>query len=631
MMTRKIGKLLRGKATPMQLMLACVLGSLMGFMPGFTQAAGVLVVLTILLIVLNANLFLAAMTGLLAKAVALAVMPATFLVGRLLLDGPLSGLFQWMINAPVLALFGFDYYLTTGGLVMGAIFGVIIGVLVIRAITAFRKKMATVQEGSERYQKWANTWYVKLITFVFIGGGGKKDYAQLLTKKMGNPFRTIGVIAAVLFLALIWIAGQFFNEPIVTAAVRGGLERANGATVDIDRADLSFRESRLTLEGFAMADPNDLGTDLLRASTVTAAISGRDLLRKRLALDEVVLIDASSGEERRIPGRIVGRRPQPAPDDPTIRLPEEKTIEEYIEQAEVWKERLAQARRWLERLSGPEEAVEPDPEKRKETLRDRLDQQIREAGYAWVRANHLIAETPTFIVYKLDAERVQAKQLEDETVNIRGRNVSTHPHLNKEPASIRIESSGDRLFALLSLDHVIDAAKQSELRFHLKGIDTDTIAKHLKLGGETVLKGGTTDVVTSGIYGEEGPGWVDLPLNVTLHNATLSIAGREELIDQFVLPIRVRGPIDQPLITVDDDQLAQALIDAGAGRLVRELEGRLKLDERIGDQLDRIGIPGLGGSREQNGDAGNDKDPADRIGDAIREGAGGLLRRGGDR
>ena len=35
---RKIGKLLRGAATPFQIWLACLLGSLLGFVPGFTRA-----------------------------------------------------------------------------------------------------------------------------------------------------------------------------------------------------------------------------------------------------------------------------------------------------------------------------------------------------------------------------------------------------------------------------------------------------------------------------------------------------------------------------------------------------------------------------------------------------------------
>ena len=53
-----------------------------------------------------------------AKILSLALMPVSFALGRVLLDGPTSGLFSAMINAPVLALFGFEYYAVTGGLVL---------------------------------------------------------------------------------------------------------------------------------------------------------------------------------------------------------------------------------------------------------------------------------------------------------------------------------------------------------------------------------------------------------------------------------------------------------------------------------------------------------------------------------
>ena len=56
MIAKRIAKILRGSATPAQMMMACVLGAALGFMPGFVQSPGLIVVLTLLLIVLNANL-----------------------------------------------------------------------------------------------------------------------------------------------------------------------------------------------------------------------------------------------------------------------------------------------------------------------------------------------------------------------------------------------------------------------------------------------------------------------------------------------------------------------------------------------------------------------------------------------
>ena len=157
MFTRKIGKLLRGDATPFQLYTAAILASLIGFIPGFMQGPGLFLTFLALLVVLNANLALAALIGGLAKLISLLIMPITFEVGCFLLDGPTSGLFQSMINAPVLALFGFEHYATTGGLLMGLIFGILCGILVSKIVHSFRKKIADLEQNSEKFQRYIRT------------------------------------------------------------------------------------------------------------------------------------------------------------------------------------------------------------------------------------------------------------------------------------------------------------------------------------------------------------------------------------------------------------------------------------------------------------------------------------------
>src|SRR5688500_19277982 len=104
MISRSIGSILRGKGTPAQFMMACILGAALGFMPGFKQAPGLAICLTLLLVLLNANLFLAVTVGLLAKLAALALMPVSFAIGRFALDGPTQRLFKSMINAPALEI-----------------------------------------------------------------------------------------------------------------------------------------------------------------------------------------------------------------------------------------------------------------------------------------------------------------------------------------------------------------------------------------------------------------------------------------------------------------------------------------------------------------------------------------------
>lgn len=158
-LTRELGSFLRGNATPFQLYSACILGGLMGFSPGFDHAPGMMLVFSLLLLVLNANLPVAALWGLLGALISYfePVQAACFHLGRWLIDGPTSSLFTWLINAPVFAWFGFENYVATGSLVLGLIYGVLVGWLVTTGLQRFRAWMAHLQKDSARYQApWPN-------------------------------------------------------------------------------------------------------------------------------------------------------------------------------------------------------------------------------------------------------------------------------------------------------------------------------------------------------------------------------------------------------------------------------------------------------------------------------------------
>ena len=140
MITRRIGKLLRGKTTPFQVFSAGILGALIAFTPGFSQAPGLMLFWFFFLAVLNANLFVAAIVGAGSALLALILTPVSFAVGRFLLEGPTEGLFRAIVNAPVLAFFGFDYYVVAGGQLIGVIVGVLAGFAVAKLLTALPAK-----------------------------------------------------------------------------------------------------------------------------------------------------------------------------------------------------------------------------------------------------------------------------------------------------------------------------------------------------------------------------------------------------------------------------------------------------------------------------------------------------------
>ena len=583
--TRTLGKIFRGTATPFQLWAACVLGAMLGFMPGFIQAPGALVVLFLILAILNANLGVAALVGLGAKLLGLMLTPVSFAVGRFLLDGPTEGLARSAINAPVLALFGFSYYVTTGGLVMGLVTGLAAGFVVASLVTAYRRKMGSLEEGSEKYKDFTAKKWVKVLTFLLVGGDkGKKTYNEILATKVGNPIRPLGVVLAVLTVVVLVVGQMFFAGPIVTAALHDGLEKANGATVDLAGAELNLKEGRLTITGLALADPQQLGTDLFRAARVEAAVNGADLLRKRLRLDRVEVSEASQGEKRSLPGRLVGPQPERKPEPKPAR--DVKTLEDYIKEYEMWKERLAEARRWLEKLSGsPEE--EKGEKAREETLQERLEREIREKGYRQVRASHLVEGAPTLSIGELVANKVRVSALDGEPCDIVCRNLSTHPRLLGQTPEISVRSSTNRFGLNLLAGALGVGGGTNGIHLFFNGLAVDDVAGSLKVAGQKPISGGTMDVVAKGDWKRTGTIEMNLPLQVMLKNTTVTLpGGQSQKVDQLPMMIGVSGPMDNPRITVDDQGLAKSLASAG----VKVLKG--KATEEINKQLEgKVKVP----------------------------------------
>lgn len=581
MLIRTIGKTLRGKSTPFQIAAAALLGSLVAFIPSFQHAPGLTALLLVVVIILNANLGVAALIGGLAKLLSMSIMPVQFEAGRWLLDGPTTGLFKSAINAPVLAWFGLEYYATTGGLLLGLIFGILAAIVVVTLVGSFRRKMAAIGETSEKYQQLSSKWWAKLLTFVFIGGGaGKPDYASLLNKKVGNPIRPLGVVFVLLVACLLVIARFFLTTPVATYLAQSGLQTANGATVDLAKAEVDASSGTLVLTGLAAADPAKLDTDLLRASSVTAAINTTELLRKRLTMDSVIVADGSTGVKRATPGVLV--RPAPKPPEPTTT---DKTLDDYIKEAKVWRERLSQAREWLDKMSKPKDAGEQKgADGKPETLKDRLRREVALYGYANVAATHLVEGSPTILVKVLEASGVKTEQIKDATLTIHGENLSTQPWLVKDQPRLTVTSSDNKLAADIALKGAANAP--GLLKLTLLGLSGDTLGRQLLAAGEPVLKGGTVDIRIDGAWSPRGVGYVDLPMHVTLNNTTLSLAKAGSApIKSMTLPIGLRGPIDNPGIHIDDKALTDALVKAGAGELANRAQA--EADKALGKATDK--------------------------------------------
>ena len=583
-LTRKIGKILRGNSTPFQLIMACVLGVMLGFVPGFSEAPGLLIALTFALIVINANLVLAALVGVVAKLVALPLVPLAYYTGTFLLDGPAQGLFKTFVNSPVLAFFGLEYYTVTGGQFLGLILGLVIGVLLSFGMTSFRKKMADLEKSSEKFQTYSSKFWVRALVWIILGGGDSKEsWDDFLAKKVGNPIRLLGIVFIVLIGSLLYILSIFFKGPILTATLQAGLERINGATVEVKDAEVDFKVNRLTVTGLVVADATNLEYDLIRADKVEADIDTSDLLRKRVRLDKVHLVDATHGEKRAYQAVQVG--PQPKVSDPLQPLePDDKTIEDYVVDSAEWKEKLAKLKDWIEQASGIKDKVGdqiaqlPDGVKEKKAA-------VRRPDYFYDRALHLLEESPSFTVGELLAEEVHVPFLETETLNIRCKNLSSHPHLVKEDKEVSISSSKGILGMSLFLGGPSGRDDRYEIAFFYKGLPVDEVLSGIKMGGNSPLQSGTIDISTDGNWkSQEGEMYVHLPVTVLVKGTTVAIPklGQTQL-DSFVLPVNIFGPLDNPRINVDTQAFTNFLLDAGKSVLQKKITSEIQ--KQIGGNL----------------------------------------------
>ncbi|GJM22950.1 MAG: membrane protein [Planctomycetota bacterium] len=613
-MMRTLGGFLRGSHAPIQVFLAALLGSLLGFAPGFSAAPGLIALLLVLLIVLNANIGIALLVFGLAKLLSLVAMPVSFAIGEFLLDGPLRGLMETVVNAPVLALGALDHYAVSGGQVLGLLFGVFAGWFLVTTLNGFRAKMHGLEEGSERYKKLTSKPGMGVLLWILIGSGhGKKSYGELLSKRKRFPIRIMGaVLALIVILGVVFVPGLLGG--VITNVSRDNLAQWNGATVDLEGVELDLASNRLVVHGLAMADPNALGTNLFEAARMEANLSSSDLLRGHLAIDRLSIIDGAQGLARANVGSHVGPPPKPSETpDAEGGDGDSRSLEDWLADAQVWRERLATVREWVERFAPAEEGES------EETLEERLEREVAEKGWLGVVSRGLRRDDPALLIRELVADGVRSASLTGETLNVRFDNLSTAPELVLDPARLRITSSAGSLDVDVAMGGLTADKTDNRLLFALSGVTAEALADSLKIDGKPLLSKGTLDVALDGAWAGGKVGWLDLPLNVTFHDMLVNIGGSQAPLDGLTLPLGIRGPLDSPRVTLDDDAVTDllkgtALAEFNKRKDELEQKGQEKLDEKtdelkeklgdkVGDELgDKLGdkLGGLFGSKKKD-------------------------------
>ena len=527
-------------------LVACLIGALLGFGPTPMVGPGLWISLLVLFLFLRAPLVPLLSVAALAKVLSFVATPLAYQVGVWLLDGPTSGFFHSAINAPFLALFGLEYYTVTGGLLLG----LVLGLCVLPVVLRLRRRTT---EG-----------------------------------RRPGLVRPLGVLVGVLLVASLWFLQSAAAQSILTTETAGALGKLNGATVDVAGVDLDLKQSKLTISDIAFANPHALSTDLFHGVELSANLASRDLLRKRVHIDQLIVRHAESGIPRAVPGVLIG-----TPSTPAVEAPAEgeKKIEDYLKDWKVWKERLSQAREWLAKLTAEDGGAPATNESLPLSARV---------------ANDLIDEAPMLLVSEVQVEGLKLDWLAGESLTISAHNLSTQPSLVDAPMDLKLGTASDLFQLSLAVPSKGDPG---HLNFALRGLSVDKVSSMLKLGSGNGLSGGTLDLSLAGPWSGGRAGYIDLPLEIKLHDIQLALSGSRSFpIAELMLPVHLKGPIDGPNVRLDASALTKSLRDAGAKELANfvdakkaelkaqieakkgELidEGKAKLQEKVGGKLGQL-------------------------------------------
>ena len=464
---RRFLKTLIGVATPTQIMLACLLGSLLGFLPIAGPGLVPAILVVFLLLTLNANIFLAGLVAAGTKLLSIAAAPLSFWIGRVLIDGPTEPIARALANGPVTAWMGFESYFAVGGLVLGVMIGILLGLLVGRSVIRLRRTLATLETDQEAMKAIASRRSTRFAAWILFGGIPKGGFRAIADRR-GSPIRIRGIaIVALLVGFLTWGMWSFSGEA-ARGMLQSQLTRLNGSTVNVGAVEIRWIDGRAEIRDLEICDTPNLDRNLLQAAKITVDLDLADVLRRRLSVDLVRVADAVSDAARSTPG-VVYLDPNV---DPDVATEAESTpegdvengealpggrLDSYLKNAGEWRERLEQISRGIDELAAqiPEQIENGEPTADgpvdgpgSPSFEAWLREQIDLHGYAGVRATHLIDKTPTFLVRRIEALGVRQTQDPDAaplTYDIVLESFSTQPLLVEEPPSCSFLSSDDCL------------------------------------------------------------------------------------------------------------------------------------------------------------------------------------------
>ena len=574
-------KFMKGGLLPAHVWSSVVLGFLLGMIPDYGASIGLVAVLLLCSALIRINTGLFALSLIVSKTILLVSLSWLFDLGQAALHGPLGLAFLNLSQLPVLAWFGLERYATVGALVAGTPLALVAALIVNRGVQKMRAAGANLQT-TATFDAFAQSFLGRTSLSLLLGKSSEDGLGSALNKAVPVFRLKEGLIAALLITLLTLVFWQWAKSDLKSALVPV-LERANGATVDIDRLSLNVWTGTLDVTGLAVADSFDLSLNLFSAAELQISVSSAALLSKRILIKEVRAQEARYGLPRTSPGQLTSPLIGPV----AINAPTSDEVGSYVEDAERWLDRLRQVQEWLKRWEGIiPEGSESKPAPGSPSYQEWLEEQIAQSGYTTISFTPIENGYWSALAEKVSVESIRIAALAEKDLTVLAENLASNPKQLAVSPRLKVTSGDESIGILLQLDELRGAgANRIEVTFN--GLDVKSTLSSLKPAIASRVNGGQIDLSLDGEFRYASEGELALDLLATLRNSELIIKRRTVPIAEFEVPVKVQGTVVAPKVRVDNTMLENQLKDLAENALKDEAKSRAedKIKSKLGDRL----------------------------------------------
>ena len=595
----KLMGLIFSPSTPIQLFLVAVLGFIFGFIPGFTYAPFLFILLIFLVLILRVNIGLFVLIALLAKILSYPLEFISFTLGRWLLNGFTQPIFKVAVNTPVLSYAGFDYYLVAGAFILSIVLGIAFGIFIAKLYRKFIDKMAEVQAGSELYQKLAKKLVVKIGSRIVFGKNiAKVDWKKIQTRKFRQPIRIWGLTVVVILVLAVAFVPKIIETAMVSTIIKQQLTEVNGATVGYDSIALSLSDARLEINGLGAADPENLHKDRFYAKSISASIDITRLLTKQIALKDVVIDGISLEHSRYLKGVLHGSESTapvvPSDEYTTNAIDKVKAVGANFEKVDITKitknaeksvSTAKDVKQVVDLLSNFKSNKTGENDK---PVAKEIKTEAKVYGYANVRNESLRDQAPSFAIANM-----YIKGLKNQGViyDVRITNLSKNPALLAKPTDIHIQSTSNKDvdFNLLMSNQ---SGVKNTVKFYFKNFDGDFL-RGLTIQG-VGIDFDSVNVSGAGTWHFTGMNNImfNIPLKLKLNNVGINLSQVKQKISDLTLKAILSGDLSNVGFGVDISNLKDILSAETVKNVAGGIVKQIGLDKHGEDLISKTTING---------------------------------------